>query len=112
MALHTPRQRLQRPSYGNTGGSAEKSGISTSTTVNRKASLQALTGGGPKTPSSRAATMDSAELDVGDLVNVPGEMYGTVKFVGSVRGKNGQFLGVELDAAFAARGKNDGDVDG
>lgn len=52
------------------------------------------------------------DLDVGDNVNVPGEMYGTVKFIGSVRGKNGRFVGVELDEAFAARGKNDGDVDG
>jgi dynactin complex subunit len=39
-------------------------------------------------------------------------MFGTVKFIGSVRGKAGRFVGVELDAAFAARGKNDGDVDG
>jgi len=53
-----------------------------------------------------------SELQVGDSVNVPGEMYGTVKFVGSVRGKSGKFVGVELDGAFAARGKNDGDVDG
>jgi dynactin complex subunit len=45
-------------------------------------------------------------------VNVPGDMYGTVKFIGSVRGKNGSFVGVELDREFAARGKNDGDVDG
>ena len=52
------------------------------------------------------------ELEVGDAVNVPGDMYGVVKFVGSVRGKNGRFVGVELDRSFAARGKNDGDVDG
>lgn len=43
---------------------------------------------------------------------MPGDMYGTVRFVGNVRGKAGRFVGVELDREFAARGKNDGDVDG
>lgn len=55
--------------------------------------------------------MDS-DLEVGDAVNVPGDMYGVVKFVGNVRGKSGRFVGVELDRDFAARGKNDGDVEG
>ncbi|KAI7204059.1 hypothetical protein KC324_g965 [Hortaea werneckii] len=117
MSLQTPRQRLQRSSYNT--GSAEKSpaglGLSASAAVNRKASLQALTGGQPRTPGSRAASAMAGggdELDVGDSVNVPGDMYGTVKFIGSVRGKNGTFVGVELDRAFAAKGKNDGDVDG
>lgn len=111
MSIHTPRQRaLQRPSYGTTN-SAEKANnsLSASTAVNRKASLRALTGQEPKTPTAK---MDAQDLEVGDLVNVPGEMYGTVKFVGTVRGKNGRFVGVELDRDFAARGKNDGDVDG
>jgi dynactin complex subunit len=53
-----------------------------------------------------------ADLEVGDLVNVPGDMYGTVKFIGNVRGKTGRFAGVELEKEFAVRGKNDGDVDG
>ena len=39
-------------------------------------------------------------------------MSGIVRFVGSVRGKNGKFVGVELDEEFASRGKNNGDVDG
>ncbi|KAL1311685.1 hypothetical protein AAFC00_001789 [Neodothiora populina] len=55
--------------------------------------------------------MDS-DLAVGDIVDVPGDMYGTVKFIGSVRGKQGRFVGVELSREFAAKGKNDGDVDG
>lgn len=78
----------------------------------RKASYRALTGAGgadPKTPASNG--MDS-DLAVGDAVDVPGDMYGVVKFIGSVRGKNGRFVGVELDREFAARGKNDGDVEG
>ena len=54
----------------------------------------------------------STELEVGDAVNVPGDMYGAVRFVGSVRGKNGVFVGVELDEVFAGKGKNSGDVEG
>lgn len=121
MALQTPKTRttgLQRPSYGNSvNGSSPVNGntnLSASTAVNRKASLQALTGsvtpaGIPKTPANN---MGGEDLAVGDAVNVPGDMYGTVRFLGSVRGKAGRFVGVELDAAFAAKGKNDGDVDG
>lgn len=103
MSLQTPRHRgLQRPSYGNTG-SAERLNA-----VTRKGSLPTLTGlSDPKTP----AKMDS-DLEVGDTVSVPGDMYGTVKFVGTVRGKSGRFVGVELSHEFAVRGKNDGDVDG
>ncbi|KAK3630083.1 hypothetical protein LTR56_002630 [Elasticomyces elasticus] len=108
MALQTPRQRLQRPSYGSSG-SAEKSSLSASTTVNRKASFRALTGQQPATP---LAKMDGGELEVGDAVTVPGDMYGVVRFIGSVKDKAGDFVGVELDRRFAARGKNSGDVDG
>lgn len=62
----------------------------------------------PYTPS-RAGGED---LEVGDLVDVPGSMHGTVKFVGMVQGKKGTFAGVELSEEFASRGKNNGDVDG
>ncbi|KAF2118353.1 hypothetical protein BDV96DRAFT_488194 [Lophiotrema nucula] len=55
---------------------------------------------------------DGQEIDVGDTVDVPGGMYGTVKFIGSVRGKRGVFAGVELGREHAPRGKNDGDVEG
>lgn len=64
----------------------------------------------PATPAS--ASSAGGSLEVGDVVNVPGEMYGTVRFVGTVRGKAGRFVGVELDREFAAKGKNDGDVEG
>jgi hypothetical protein len=109
MALQTPRQRLQRPSFGTTNSAERQSGFSASTNVNRKASLRALTGQDPRTPSGK---MDGSALEVGDTVTVPGDMFGTVRFIGSVRGKNGKFVGVELDEEFAARGKNNGDVDG
>ncbi|KAF2498391.1 hypothetical protein BU16DRAFT_455604 [Lophium mytilinum] len=55
---------------------------------------------------------DGHDLEVGDTVDVPGGMHGTIKFIGSVRGKKGLFAGVELSREFASRGKNDGDVDG
>lgn len=60
----------------------------------------ARVGGGPE------------ELEVGDIVDVPGNMYGIVKFVGSVQGKKGVFAGVELSEMFASKGKNNGDVEG
>lgn len=52
------------------------------------------------------------DLDVGDSVDVPGGMHGIVKFIGEVKGKKGIFAGVELNKEWAARGKNDGDVEG
>ncbi|KAJ4287240.1 hypothetical protein N0V90_012638 [Kalmusia sp. IMI 367209] len=55
---------------------------------------------------------DGRELEIGDLVDVPGSMTGVVKFIGSVRNKPGVFAGVELSRQFATRGKNDGDVEG
>ena len=55
---------------------------------------------------------DGREIEVDDMVDVPGGMYGTVKFIGTVHGKKGVFAGVELASEFAPRGKNDGDVDG
>lgn len=96
---------MPRPSYGNNNS---PNMLSASTAMNRKASLNALNGH-PSTPGNKAT--DSG-LSVGDSVNVPGEMYGTVRFIGSVKGKNGTFVGVELSREFASRGKNDGDVDG
>lgn len=62
----------------------------------------------PFTPSHGA----DDDLEVGDLVSVPGNMTGIVRFVGSVNNKKGIFAGVELSEEFASRGKNNGDVDG
>ena len=53
-----------------------------------------------------------ASIRVGDTVNVPNGMFGIVKFIGSVDGKNGKFAGVELADEFSGRGKNSGDVEG
>ncbi|KAH7329333.1 hypothetical protein B0I35DRAFT_42427 [Stachybotrys elegans] len=65
----------------------------------------------PATPG-RPQTSHAEEAIVGDIVDVPGGMAGTVRFVGSVQGKKGVFAGVELLPEFAAKGKNNGDVDG
>lgn len=55
---------------------------------------------------------NSDDVQVGDVVNVPGGMYGTVKFLGAVAGKPGRFAGIELSSEHAPRGKNSGDVEG
>jgi len=69
----------------------------------------------PRPAVSRNVTDDrngNQNLEVGGLVDVPGSMHGTLKFIGEVQGKKGTFAGVELAKEYAARGKNDGDVDG
>ena len=45
------------------------------------------------------------DVQVGDLVNVPGGMHGTVKYVGAVAGKPGKFAGIELALEHAKRGR-------
>ncbi|CRK12527.1 hypothetical protein BN1708_017154, partial [Verticillium longisporum] len=65
-----------------------------------------------RTPRAASALVGGDDFVVGDLVDVPGNMYGTVRFIGPVQGKKGTFAGVELHSDFAPRGKNSGDVDG
>ncbi|XDG06560.1 hypothetical protein ABKA04_006175 [Annulohypoxylon sp. FPYF3050] len=64
----------------------------------------------PVTPGKGVGAADDYAL--GDTVDVPGNMTGVVRFVGSVAGRKGIFAGVELHPDYAARGKNSGDVDG
>ncbi|KAI1132052.1 hypothetical protein F5Y10DRAFT_16338 [Nemania abortiva] len=64
----------------------------------------------PLTPGKGTSLADG--LGVGDQVDVPGNMVGTVRFIGSVAGRKGVFAGVELLSEYAQRGKNSGDVDG
>ncbi|KAK6208403.1 Glycoside hydrolase, 38 vacuolar alpha mannosidase [Pestalotiopsis sp. IQ-011] len=66
----------------------------------------------PMTPGRAASAAPQDDFDVGDTVDVPGGMHGTVRFVGSVAGKKGTFAGVELHPDFFGRGKNNGEVDG
>lgn len=63
-------------------------------------------------PATPGRPTGGEDIDVGDAVEVPGNLHGIVRFVGSVQGKKGTFAGVELNADFAAKGKNNGDVDG
>ncbi|KAL1841292.1 hypothetical protein VTJ49DRAFT_7237 [Mycothermus thermophilus] len=64
----------------------------------------------PHTPGRFAGAAD--DIAIGDTVEVPGSMTGTVRFIGPVAGRKGTFAGVELHSEFASRGKNSGDVDG
>ena len=69
----------------------------------------------PRLAATRTASDDrngNQNLEVGDSVDVPGGMHGTIKFIGEVKNKKGIFAGVELAKEWAARGKNDGDVEG
>jgi hypothetical protein len=88
--------------------------LAQSTALARKASLNALTALQEDSPPSPPKMLggDGREIEVGDAVDVPGDMNGFVKFIGPVRGKKGIFAGVELSKEFSKRGKNDGDVDG
>ena len=74
-------------------------------------SMAPLTPGRPSTSGGFSAA-GASDLAVGDTVDVPGNMFGTVRFVGPVQGKKGIFAGVELFSEYASRGKNSGDVDG
>lgn len=60
----------------------------------------------------QASVLKSNDVEVGDMVNTPGGMHGTVKFIGNVKNKLGVFVGVELEGELAGKGKNDGAVDG
>ncbi|KAL2136049.1 hypothetical protein VTI74DRAFT_5785 [Chaetomium olivicolor] len=64
------------------------------------------------TPLTPGRFGGSDEIAIGDTVEVPGNMTGTVRFIGSVAGRKGNFAGVELHPEYAPRGKNSGDVDG
>ncbi|TGJ86943.1 hypothetical protein E0Z10_g1833 [Xylaria hypoxylon] len=64
----------------------------------------------PLTPGRGAGFVDN--FAVGDQVDVPGNMAGTIRFVGSVAGRKGVFAGIELRSEYALRGKNSGEVDG
>ncbi len=87
-------------------------------TPRHRPSLRNLASSTPAIPTTtptmtrKQGGLDSDGIDVGDVVEVPGGMDGTVKFVGEVRGKSGYFVGVELSKQWASRGKNDGDAEG
>lgn len=63
---------------------------------------------------SDALTRDSSRasqrpLEVGDRVKIESlSLEGTLRFLGEITGKPGQWAGVELSGQFAGKGKNDG----
>lgn len=116
--LQTPDGRLTRKSSLNalTSGSLAtipdaSEGYALSAVLNNQESPAITKMSQRYSPRSGDGAADQ-EVEMGDLVDVPGNMYGTVKFVGTVYGKKGTFAGVELSEEFADRGKNNGDVDG
>jgi dynactin complex subunit len=53
------------------------------------------------------------EPKIGDAVKVTGMgMEGTLRYLGPIDGKAGEWAGVELDPGFSGKGKNDGSVAG
>ncbi|KAK6510214.1 hypothetical protein TWF481_004930 [Arthrobotrys musiformis] len=85
--------------------------LSPDTVLARKQSLNQLVQNSSSKDSGYGGDSDGG-LEIGDKVNVPGGMYGVVKFVGNVKGKPGVFVGVELEGPHAVNGKNDGTVEG
>jgi hypothetical protein len=132
----------QQPPLPNASTSSQlgpQSGLSASAALARKASLNQLTSNSlasipdasagyglstvhdedsspasmtPTTPAARKTGGGEDGIDLGDAVDVPGGMHGTVRFLGTVKGKKGTFAGVELGREYAQRGKNDGVADG
>ncbi|KAI1756731.1 hypothetical protein F4782DRAFT_537742 [Xylaria castorea] len=78
--------------------------------LNESTSARKMPPMSPLTPGKGAGAVE--DYAIGDQVDVPGNMVGTVRFVGSVGGRRGVFAGVELNSEYALRGKNSGDVDG
>ncbi|TVY24991.1 Tip elongation protein [Lachnellula hyalina] len=123
MSSFTPRRSLARPRPSNGLNTASSPNLSASYSNPRNAGeayggMSMMMNEDPRTnrnnmaPFTPSRPADAEDLDVGDHVDVPGNMHGTVKFKGSVQGKKGIFAGVELSEEFAKRGKNNGDVDG
>ena len=112
----TPRRSLARlrPSATATPGMppVPPPMLSPDTLLARKQSFQQLTQNSSSKDSGYGGDSSDGGLEIGDSVNVPGGMYGTVKFVGNVKGKPGVFVGVELEGPHAVNGKNDGTVEG
>lgn len=83
------------------------------------------TSGRPKTPNgarpasrqsdaiTRSISRHGRDFEVGDNVRVESLGFeGTLRYVGVIGGKMGEWAGVELSGGFTGMGKNDGSVDG
>lgn len=72
-------------------------------------------------PASQASNADARSsssakvrtLETGDIVRIESlAVEGVLRYFGEIEGKPGTYAGVELNGAFAGRGKNDGSVAG
>ncbi|CAE7228380.1 unnamed protein product [Rhizoctonia solani] len=104
---------MQRPpSAASTSSTRSKTPVSATSASRPRTSL-------PARPESRTSNIGRSlsraghEFEVGDPVRIESlGMEGTLRFMGEIDGKNGIWAGVELTAAYAGKGKNDGSVSG
>jgi CAP-Gly domain-containing linker protein 1 len=61
----------------------------------------------------RSASRTGRPFEVGDNVRIESLGFeGTLRYLGEIDGKTGQWAGVELSGGFSGKGKNDGSVNG
>lgn len=61
----------------------------------------------------RSTSRAGRTFEVGDNVRIESLGFeGTLKYLGGIDGKQGEWAGVELSAGFKGKGKNDGSVGG
>jgi hypothetical protein len=123
-ALYSAQSRLAPPSLSRKASFAALTSNTLATIPDASETYAFNTLNEPPAPTSASAPRKMApapltparqmgdDVAVGDTVDVPGSMFGTVRFIGTVAGRKGTFAGVELNQDFASRGKNSGDVDG
>lgn len=72
----------------------------------------------PKSPALTPATnavvpsTPAPRLFIGDKVTLPEGQQGILKYIGTVKGKNGEFAGVELIGEHSALGRHNGEFEG
>jgi CAP-Gly domain-containing linker protein 1 len=61
----------------------------------------------------RSTSRADRPFEVGDNVRIESLGFeGTLRYLGEIDGKTGQWAGVELSGGFSGKGKNDGSVNG
>lgn len=67
----------------------------------------------PESRQSDVFSRTHRPFEVGDAVRIESLGFeGTLRYLGEIDGKQGNWAGVELSGGFAGKGKNDGTVDG
>lgn len=133
MSRRAPSTHLRQSMLSSTNSQTPSRAASTSfrtPTAKPRSSLSAQTApmarmvstSRPTTPTTESRSRramppprrEEFQAAVGDHVCIAslGNFEGIVRFIGSIEGKVGTFAGIELDAGFAGKGKNDGSVNG